>query len=355
MSEPPMTSYNRYLGTSDFQHDTPPTIGMLLANLGTPNAPTASAVRPYLREFFDDPRVFEFPRLFWFLLTRGVILRTRPRRSAKLYASVWTEGGSPLLIHSANIRAKLETALQAQTNLPIKVALGMRYGSPSIFDALEELRRANTRKLLILPLFPQYSATTVASIFDRASQVLQQWRWLPDLRMVMHYHDDARYIAALAESVRSHWTEQGQAEKLVMSFHGIPKRYFTNGDPYYCECHKTARLLAEALQLPEERYVMAFQSRFGREEWLQPYTSQTLEELAQSGIQSVDVISPGFAADCLETIEEIAGENKEVFLHAGGKEYRYIPALNDGQAHIEALTGVALREMQGWLTPVAAM
>ncbi|GAB4544525.1 MAG: ferrochelatase [Anaerolineae bacterium] len=355
MSKPEMTNYNRYLGVPSYQHDMPPTLGILLANLGTPNAPTSSAVRPYLREFFDDPRVFEFPRLFWFLLTRAIILRTRPRRSAKLYKSIWTELGSPLLVNSANIRTKLESTLQQRTGLPIRVSLGMRYGSPSIFDALEELRRANTRKLLILTLFPQYSATTVASIFDRATQVLQRWRWLPDLRMVTHYHDDARYLAALAESVRNHWAAHGQAEKLVMSFHGIPKRYFTNGDPYYCECHKTARLLAEALQLPKDRYVMAFQSRFGREEWLQPYTSQTLEALAQAGVKSVDVISPGFAADCLETLEEIAGENKEIFLHAGGKEYRYIPALNDDQAHIEALAGVAMREMHGWLALVSAM
>jgi ferrochelatase len=227
----------------------------------------------------------------------------------------------------------------------------MRYGDPSIPYALRQLQAANVRRLLVLPLFPQYSATTVASTFDAVTTELQRWRWLPELRFITHYHDQAGYIAALVESIREAWQRNGQSEKLVFSFHGIPKRYFMNGDPYYCECQKTARLVAEALDLPKERYVVAFQSRFGREEWLKPYTSETLEELAKHGVQSVDVICPGFAADCLETLEEIDGENREVFLEAGGRTYHYIPALNDSPAHLQALSDLALKHLQGWLQP----
>jgi ferrochelatase len=341
----------KYIGITDYPHGTDESIGILVANLGTPNAPNTPALRRYLRQFFDDPRVFEFPRLTWWLLTRAIILNRRPRRSAALYASIWTEEGSPLLLHSQAIADGIQARLQAHSAQPIKVALGMRYGDPSIPYALRQLQAANVRRLLVLPLFPQYSATTVASVFDAVTTELQRWRWLPELRFITHYHDQAGYIAALVESIREAWQRNGQSEKLVFSFHGIPKRYFMNGDPYYCECQKTARLVAEALNLPKERYVVAFQSRFGREEWLKPYTSETLEELAKHGVQSVDVICPGFAADCLETLEEIDGENREVFLEAGGKTYHYIPALNDAPAHIQALGDLALKHLQGWLQP----
>ena len=341
----------KYIGITDYPHGTDESIGILVANLGTPNAPNTPALRRYLRQFFDDPRVFEFPRLTWWLLTRAIILNRRPRRSAALYASIWTEQGSPLLLYSQAIADGIQARLQAQIAQPIKVALGMRYGDPSIPYALRQLQAANVRRLLVLPLFPQYSATTVASTFDAVTTELQRWRWLPELRFITHYHDQAGYIAALVESIREAWQRNSQSEKLVFSFHGIPKRYFMNGDPYYCECQKTARLVAEALDLPKERYVVAFQSRFGREEWLKPYTSETLEELAKHGVQSVDVICPGFAADCLETLEEIDSENREVFLEAGGKTYHYIPALNDAPAHLQALSDLALKHLQGWLQP----
>ncbi|PJF30307.1 MAG: ferrochelatase [Candidatus Thermofonsia Clade 1 bacterium] len=344
----------KYFGVSDYVHGSAEGIGVLVANLGTPDAPTPPALHRYLRQFFDDPRVFEFPRLTWWLLTRAIILNRRPRRSAALYAQIWTEQGSPLLIHSQAIANGLQTRLQAHSAQPIKVALGMRYGNPSIPYALRELHAANVRRLLVLPLFPQYSATTVASVFDAVTQELRRWRWLPEVRFITSYHDHAGYIAALAQSIREAWQQHGQSEKLVFSFHGIPKRYFTGGDPYYCFCHKTARLVAESLGLPEERYVVAFQSLFGREEWLRPYTSDTLEELAKSGVQSVDVICPGFAADCLETLEEIDGENREVFLEAGGKAYHYIPALNATPLHLQALTDLALKHLHGWLQPQIA-
>lgn len=341
----------KYIGISDYQHGSVASIGVLVANLGTPDAPTVPALRRYLRQFFDDPRVFEFPRLTWWLLTRLIILNRRPPRSAALYAQIWTEQGSPLLTHSQAIADGIQARLQAQSAQPIKVALGMRYGNPSIPYALNQLRAANVQRLLILPLFPQYSATTVASVFDAVTRELQRWRWLPELRFITSYHDHQGYIAALVESVRQAWRQNGQSERLVFSFHGIPKRYFTGGDPYYCFCHKTARLVAESLGLPKERYIVAFQSLFGREEWLKPYTSDTLEALAKSGVQSVDIICPGFAADCLETLEEIDVQNREVFLSAGGKTYHYIPALNDSPLHLQALTDLALHHMQGWLQP----
>lgn len=345
----------KYFGVSEYVHGSAESLGILVANLGTPDAPTAPALRRYLRQFFDDRRVFEFPRLTWWLLTRAIILNKRPPRSAALYAQIWTEQGSPLLIHSQAIADELQARLQAHSAQPIKVALGMRYGNPSIPYALRQLHAANARRLLILPLFPQYSATTVASVFDAVTTELQRWRWLPELRFITHYHDQAGYIAALVESICAAWQQNGQGEKLVFSFHGIPKRYFMGGDPYYCECHKTARLVAEALGLPKERYSVAFQSLFGREEWLKPYTSDTLEALARSGVQSVDVICPGFAADCLETLEEIDVQNREVFLNAGGKAYQYIPALNAAPMHLQALTDLALKHLQGWLQPQATV
>ncbi|PJF37398.1 MAG: ferrochelatase [Candidatus Thermofonsia Clade 1 bacterium] len=341
----------KYIGLSNYPHGSAERIGILVANLGTPNAPTAPALRRYLRQFFDDPRVFEFPRLTWWLLTRAIILNRRPRRSAALYASIWRQEGSPLLLYSQAIADGLQARLQPHSAQPLQVALGMRYGDPSIPYALNQLRAANVRRLLILPLFPQYSATTVASVFDAVTAELQRWRWLPELRFIMHYHDQAAYIAALVERIRQAWQANGRGEKLVFSFHGIPKRYFMNGDPYYCECQKTARLVAEALDLPKADYVVAFQSRFGREEWLKPYTSEALVELAAQGVRRVDVICPGFAADCLETLEEIDSENRKVFLEAGGEAYQYIPALNDSPMHLEALSALALQHLQGWLQP----
>ncbi|WP_126454313.1 ferrochelatase [Sulfuriflexus mobilis] len=336
---------SRYTGTEDFSHEMPDRTGILLCNLGTPEAPTPSAVRRYLAEFLSDPRVVEIPRLLWKLILHTVILRTRPRHVAKAYAKVWTDAGSPLLAISRRQQAALQKHLGGQ----VTVALGMCYGKPSIAEALNELRRAGVRRLLILPLYPQYSATTTGAVFDAVVRELGRWRWLPELRMINHYHDEPAYIEALAASVQDYWAEQGRSsQRLMMSFHGLPKASLEAGDPYYCECQKTARLLAEKLGLAETEWKLTFQSRFGPAEWLQPYTDETLQTWAQTGVDSVDTVCPGFAADCLETLEEMAIQNRDLFLQHGGREYRYIPALNDSVAHIEALAGLLQRHLQGW-------
>jgi ferrochelatase len=340
-----MSSDSRDTG---YRHGTQPCTGVLVANLGTPDAPTTAAVRRYLAEFLSDPRVIEVPRAVWLPILHGVILRIRPPRSARLYQSIWTEQGSPLLSISQRQAQALQRALEARFRGPVRVAPGMRYGRPSIAGALSVLREAGAARILVLPLYPQYSATSTASTFDAVADVLKTWRRIPELRMVTHYHDDPGYIGALAASIREHWQAQGQAEKLLFSFHGIPKRFFLAGDPYHCECHKTARLVAEHLQIPEERWQVTFQSRFGRAEWLKPYTDHTLRTWVQGGLKSVDVICAGFSADCLETLQEIAQENRHVFLSAGGESYRYIPALNDRPDHIQALADLVARHTQGW-------
>ena len=331
-----------------FSHDHRPCTGVLLVNLGTPDQPTTAAVRRYLAEFLWDRRIVEIPRLIWWLILHGIILRLRPRQSAERYKGVWTEDGSPLLAIGRRQLAALETRLEQQCPGPVKLALGMRYGNPSIASALRELQAADARRLLVLPLYPQYAASTVASTFDKVTEELARWRWLPEWRMITHYHDQPDYIAALAASIRDAWQEQPPAEKLLFSFHGVPKRSLLAGDPYHCECHKTARLVAEALELPSDRWAVSFQSRFGRAEWLQPYTSELLKDWARQGISSVDVICPGFSADCLETLEEITDENRTFYLEAGGKQFRYIPALNDRDDHIEALHNLILHHTQGW-------
>lgn len=339
---------SRYLGNPDFRHDSLATTGVLITNLGTPDAPTAAALRRYLAEFLWDPRVVEFPRPLWWLILHGIILRTRPARVARKYAGIWTEQGSPLLAISQAQEAALQLRLSQLGLGRIRVALGMRYGQPSIANALRTLQEQGVQRLLVLPLYPQYSGSTTASTFDAVSRELQRWRWLPELRLITHYHDEPGYIHALADSVRRHWDQHGRGDKLLISFHGIPKRYLTQGDPYYCECHKTARLLADALSLETEQWQLAFQSRFGREEWLKPYTDHTLKEWARKGIGRVQVICPGFSADCLETLEEIAVENREYFLTAGGKELQYIAALNDSPDHIAALAALINRHIKGW-------
>jgi len=328
-------------------HEEPAT-GVLLSNLGTPAAPTAGALRRFLREFLWDPRVVEWPRPLWWLLLGGVILPLRPRRSARLYRRIWTAEGSPLLVHSRRQAAAFEEAMRGRAEGALAVELGMRYGVPSIHDALVALRRRGCQRILLLPLYPQYCAATSGSTFDAVAETLKQWRWVPELRTVNHYHDDLGYIGALAASVRECWQREGPPDKLLISFHGLPLRYFLAGDPYPCQCRKTARLLAEALELPGDRWQVSFQSRFGREEWLKPSTDQTLKELAGAGTGRVDVICPGFAADCLETLEEIAITNREIFYRAGGQRFRYIPALNDRPEHIQALAALAERHLQGW-------
>lgn len=337
-----------YQNTEHFDHDKPARTGILLVNLGTPDAPTSSAVRRYLAEFLADPRVVEFPRLLWWLVLHGIILRIRPARVARAYQSVWTEEGSPLLAINKKLHQSLQQVVKARYGEEVVTALAMRYGNPSIAAGLEELRQQNVQRLLVIPLYPQYSATTTASVFDEVTHVLQQWRWIPETRFTNQYHDHAEYIQALAKSVKEHWQSQGQAEKLLFSFHGIPQRYHEAGDPYYCHCQKTARLLAEALQLKEGQWKTTFQSRFGREPWLQPYTDETLKQWGASNIKHVQVICPGFAVDCLETLEEIAHENKQYFLQAGGKDYTYIPALNASDDHTTVLLDLIRQHIQGW-------
>ncbi len=337
-----------YQGEHNFSHDAPSCLGILVTNLGTPDAPTPAALRRYLGEFLADPRVVEFPRTLWWVILHGVILRLRPRRAARAYQRIWTETGSPLLVHTRQQATALQDRLTTRLPGPAQVALAMRYGRPSIAQGLETLRRAGARRLLVLPLYPQYSASTAASTFDAVVDVLKTWRWVPELRLVMHYHDDTAYIAALANSVRAYRAQHGEGDKLLFSFHGLPRRYLVQGDPYHRQCHKTARLVAAALDLPAERWQVVFQSRFGREEWLKPYADHTLRSLGEAGLRRVDVISPGFSADCLETLEEMAMQNRDLFLKAGGQDYHYIPALNAGAEHIDMLTGLVERHIQGW-------
>jgi ferrochelatase len=334
-----------------FAHGTPPRAAVLLVNLGTPEAPQSAAVRRYLREFLSDPRVVEIPRLAWAPILYGLILPLRPARSAAKYASIWTEEGSPLMVN-ARLQATLLRGYLGEAGVDADVALAMRYGQPSIASVLEALRRQNTERLLILPMYPQYSGTTTASVLDAVFDFLRRTRNVPEVRWVKHFHDDPGYIEALKQSVLAHWKAHGcavdEGGKLVMSFHGVPRRTLERGDPYHCECQKTGRLLAEALGLGKDEYVVTFQSRFGRAEWLQPYTAPTLDELGRRGVRRVDIMCPGFPADCLETLEEIAIEGKHTFLAAGGTSYGYIPCLNGSPAFIHALTRLAQRHLQGW-------
>jgi ferrochelatase len=306
--------------------------GILLVNLGTPDAPTAKALRRYLAEFLWDRRVTELPRFFWWLVLHGVILRIRPASSARLYEKVWTENGSPLLSIS-KVQAQ---ALQKSLGEEFKVVLAMRYGNPSIASGLEELR--NVERIVVLPLYPQYSGTTTGSSFDAIADVLKTWRIVPDLRFISDYHDDSAYINALIAQIKSYWDQHGVPDKLLFSFHGIPKRFVIAGDPYADQCYKTAKLVASGLEV--ENWEVVFQSRFGREEWLKPYADHRLIALAKDGFKRVDVVCPGFSADCLETLDEINRENRDIFLKAGGEEFHYIPALNYNDEHIEALVEI---------------
>ena len=333
-----------------FEHGKAPRTGVLLCNLGTPEAATPAAVRTYLAEFLADPRVVEIPKLLWWPLLHGIILRVRPARSARKYASIWTPDGSPLMVWSRKLALMLEGYL-GQRGEHVLVQLAMRYGKPSIAAGLDALKAAGADRVLVLPLYPQYAASTTASIGDVVARWLQRARNVPELRFVKHYHDDAAYIGALARRVGDHWMAHGPPDRLVLSFHGLPRRSLALGDPYHCECLKTGRLLAERLKLRDEMVVVTFQSRFGKAEWLKPYTEPTLVELARAGVHRVDVFCPGFAADCLETLEEIDQEARAAYLAAGGREFGYIPCLNDQHEWVAALAGVALQHMQGWRPP----
>lgn len=332
-----------------YRHGRPARVGLLLVNLGTPDEPTPGALRRYLAEFLSDPRVVEIPRAVWLPILHGIILRVRPARSAAKYRSIWLPEGSPLAVWTARQTRSLETVLAARGHR-LLVRHAMRYGQPSVAERLDELRREGAVRVLVLPLYPQYASATTGSVADAVQRWASSARWVPELRSVGSYHDDGGYIAALAHRLRQHWSQHGQADRLVLSFHGVPERSLHLGDPYHCQCHVTARLLREALSLPPERVLVTFQSRFGKAKWLEPYTEPTLRELAARGVRRVDVMCPGFAADCLETLEEVAQEVRDAFIAAGGAEFRYVPCLNDDAPWIDALASLVERHLGGWDT-----
>jgi ferrochelatase len=336
-----------------FTHGAPPkamaTTAILLCNLGTPDAPTAPALRRYLGEFLSDARVVEIPKAIWWLILHCIILRTRPKKSAAKYASVWLPEGSPLKVWTEKQATMLRGYL-GQRGHPVEVRYAMRYGNPSIASQLDQLKADGVTRILILPAYPQYSGTTTASVFDAVYTWAARVRRIPEFRFINNYHDDPGYIDALADKIRQYWKLNGQADKLVMSFHGVPERTLMLGDPYHCECHKTARLLAENLGLARDRWQLTFQSRFGKAKWLEPYTEPTLIKLAQAGLKSVDLVCPGFTGDCLETLEEISMEARHAFLEAGGKTFSYIDCLNDSPRWLAALSDIGIRHMGGWDT-----
>ncbi|MBI5329430.1 MAG: ferrochelatase [Betaproteobacteria bacterium] len=338
-----------YLPEPPFSHKQDARTGILLINLGTPAAPTAQAVRPYLREFLWDRRVVEIPRPIWWLILHGIILVTRPKKSAEKYASIWRPEGSPLMHHTQRQAQLLGEELARRLPETVVVDWAMRYGQPSVASRIQSMKAQGVDRLLVLPLYPQYAASSSGSALDAVWQALLKTRTPPDVRTLRHFHDHPGYIAALRQSIEVYWAEHGRPEILVMSFHGVPRRTLDLGDPYHCECRKTGRLLAEALNLKEEHYRITFQSRFGAAEWLSPYTDKTLEELGRQKTRRVDVVCPGFVADCLETLEEIGMEGKATFLSAGGGEYRHIPALNERPLWISALADLAQSQLNGWL------
>ena len=323
----------KFNGEQNFQHENEQKKGVLIAYLGTPDSPDVLSVRRYLKEFLSDPRIIEVPKIIWWFILNIFILNFRSFNSARLYKSIWTDGGSPLLVNCIKIKEKVQKSLPSN----YQVALGMRYGNPSIKSALNELKEANCRDVEVITLFPHYSATTVGSIFDAVSTEIKSWRWVPSVKFLNSYHDNPLLIEILSKRIKKSFESQGKPDKLVFSYHSIPKKYFDSGDPYHCLCQKTSRLIAEKLSLDEKDYITAFQSRFGPSEWLKPYTSETMKSLPKEGIKSVQVVSPGFGVDNLETLQEIDIENKEYFEDAGGENFHYIPCLNDDDDHVEFL------------------
>lgn len=339
----------RYQPEPAFSHGDTPRIGVLLVNLGTPDAPTAPALRRYLAEFLWDPRVVEIPRAIWWFILNLIILPLRPRASAAKYASIWSPEGSPLRVHTERMVELLKGRLRARYGDNVVIDYAMRYGKPTVADAIAALRVLHCDRLLVVPMYPQFAGSTTASVFDAVADALKARRVVPELRMVRNFHDRPDYIDALAASIREYWAEHGEPDKLVMSFHGVPRRSLDLGDMYHCECHKTGRLLAQRLGLEPGRWKVCFQSRFGKAEWLKPYTAPSLVEMAEAGVGRVDVVCPGFVADCLETLEEIAMEAREEFLEHGGREYHYIPCLNDRSDWVDALDRMIGEQTADWL------
>jgi protoporphyrin/coproporphyrin ferrochelatase len=338
----------RYLSSPDFRHDGAERIGVLLANSGTPESPSVADVRRFLARFLSDPRVVELPRALWLPVLHGLILRTRPRQSAAKYRKIWTAEGSPLAVLSRELRTKLTGALAERVLAPFSLELGMLYSRPTIAEALERLRSAGAQRILVVPLFPQYCGASTGSVYDQVSAELARWRWLPELRFVSGYHDYPGYIEAVRSSVQQHWEVHGRARHLLVSFHGVPERNFHEGDPYYCKCQKTARLLADELMLKEDEWSVSFQSRVGPARWLQPYTSEVVQQLPARGVSELTVVCPGFALDCLETLEEINIEYRQRFLEARGRSFEYVPALNARMEHASFLAELIAQHCQGW-------
>ena len=325
----------KFVGEEDFKHQNRQKTGVLICNLGTPETYKTKDVRRFLRQFLSDGRVIEIPKIIWWFILNGIILTLRPSKSAKLYKSVWTKEGSPLLVLSKKLTEKLKKSVGDSC----EVELAMRYGNPSMESALMSLKNKNCRKLIVIPMFPQYSGTTTGSIFDEVARVLSKWRWVPSLSFVNSYHDQPEYINALADSLSNH-IKNNSPQKIIFTYHGIPKRNFDLGDPYQCYCQKTTRLVAEKLNLEDDTYITTFQSRFGPAEWLKPYTSDTMGELPLQEVKNVLVVAPAFSVDCLETIEEIDQENKEIFLKAGGEKFTYAPCLNDSIGQVNLLKAI---------------
>lgn len=338
----------KYKSPTGFTHKQADKIGVLITNLGTPEAPTKQALKPYLKQFLSDPRVVEVPKLIWWCILNGIILNFRPKRSAAAYATVWVDEGSPLLVHTKNQAKGLASRFADRWGDDVIVEYAMRYGQPSVENAVDSLLNQGARKIVVLPLYPQYCASTTGSTFDALANDFTKRRWLPELRFINQYHDHKPYVECLADTIKAHWQTHGRTDKLVFSYHGIPKRYLINGDPYHCQCYKTTRLVAQELGLNENEYMTTFQSRFGREEWLQPYTDETFKGLPAQGVKSLQVICPGFSSDCLETIEEIGEENREYFMENGGQRYEYIACLNASEAHLNMLFALLEQNMQGW-------
>lgn len=334
-------------GQSKFKHGQTVKTGILLCNLGTPTNPDKKSVKKYLKQFLSDQRVVELPKILWWLILNVIILNTRPKRSAHAYAKIWTEKGSPLLFYSDNLTKALNHHLERETPW-VTVSLGMRYGTPSILDALEKLIADGARQIIIIPMFPQYASATTGSILQLVFNYLSRLRWIPKTRYTTNYHNHPIYIKGLSDSIRNHWEKNGRPEKLLYSFHGIPESTFLEGDPYHCQCHETARLVSQALNLKTDFWSVSFQSRVGFAKWLSPYTDEEIVKLAKSNTRVLDVISPGFAVDCLETIEEINMQYKELFIEKGGKNLRYISSLNDGESNIELFKSMIFEELGSW-------
>ncbi len=331
-----------------FFHGKAAITGVLLTNLGTPAEPTPKSVRKFLKQFLSDGRVIEIPKIIWWVILNAFILPKRPKESAENYQKIWMDEGSPLMHYSLQQQKLLQKEMQIRFNGPVHIELAMRYGEPSIEAGLDALQEKGARRVLILPLYPQYSATTTATTFDSVYKHFLGKRWIPELRFVGQYHDHPSYIDSVAKSIESHWKEHGRNDVLLMSFHGLPKRNVELGDPYLCHCHKTGRLIAEKLGLNQDQWRLTFQSRFGKAEWIQPYTDKTLMSLPSEGVKTIDVVCPGFPSDCVETLEEMNIENREYFMEAGGEDYKLIPCLNDDPEHIQALADVIQLHTQGW-------